>query len=59
MPDRLKVGITAEDRRYRSGEEMEFTVKGMHLFGAPASGRTVRARVNFYETEFTHPDWQG
>jgi len=59
MPDRMKVEIGAEDRRYRADEELRFTVRATHLFGAPAAGRRVEARCTFLAATFTHPRWDG
>jgi len=59
MPDRMKVAITLPARRYAAGEEISFTVKATHLFGAPAAGRTVEAKCAFVGEDFSPAGWQG
>ena len=52
VPDRMKVEVTAEERRFRGGESLAFTVKARHLFGAPAAGRRVNARCRLVASAF-------
>lgn len=59
VPDRLKVAIGVPGGRRRAGDELSFTVKATHLFGAPAAGRQVEARCEFRPAEFRHPAFAG
>ena len=54
----MKAEVTAEERRWRAGEELSFTVKASHLFEAPAAKRRVEARCEFISSAFEHPDWR-
>ena len=53
IPDRMKVAVTAEERRYQSGEDIRFMVKAAHLFGAPAAGRSVEGRCKLVGAPFS------
>ena len=59
MPDRMKAEVSAEDRRWRAGEELTWTVTAAHLFGSPAAGRAAEARCRFVPATFSHPAWPG
>ena len=41
MPDRLKVKIEADDKRFKLGEVYSIQVKAEEFFGAPAEGRNI------------------
>ena len=58
IPDRMKVAATAADVRLKLGDEAVFTVKASHLFGAPAAGRCVVARIEYVPATFQPRDWK-
>lgn len=45
MPQRIKVEISPEKESFTAGEEVKFDVKGTMLFGPPAVGRKVDAKL--------------
>ncbi|MBI4976882.1 MAG: hypothetical protein HZC28_05335 [Spirochaetes bacterium] len=53
IPDKIKVRITAPEKRPLPGEPVTFTVKANQLFGPPASGRRVVTEVRFDAREFS------
>jgi uncharacterized protein YfaS (alpha-2-macroglobulin family) len=59
IPDRLKVELSAEDRRFSADDVLAFRVKANHLFGAPAAGLQIDARCTFADQPFTSPAWAG
>ncbi len=59
VPDRMRLDLAAEDRRYRGGETITVTVKAKHLFGAPAAGRRVTVRCKLMATDFELDDAKG
>jgi len=59
VPNRLKVEVAADERRYVTGESLAVTLRGMQLHGSPAAGRRVTARRRIVGRAFAHPDWAG
>ncbi|MDD5066261.1 MAG: MG2 domain-containing protein [bacterium] len=55
MPDKIKVEVNVPKKRTAPGQAVEFTVKGIQLFGPPAAGNKVFTDVNFISMLFTHP----
>jgi hypothetical protein len=53
MPQRIKVDISLPRETYHTGEDMEFEVKGTMLFGPPAAGRRVDAKMTINAEAFT------
>ena len=56
MPRRIEAGIEIEDKRFKSKEEIPFTVTAKHLFGEPAKGLEVQSRYLWDSTPFAPPD---
>ncbi|WP_320170895.1 MG2 domain-containing protein [Maridesulfovibrio sp.] len=52
MPDRISAEIISA-RTARAGEKLNFEVEGRYLFGPPADGLPVTARVTLEPAEFT------
>lgn len=52
MPQRIKVEISLDKETYRTGEDMEFEVKGTMLFGPPAAGRKAEAKLTISPETF-------
>jgi len=52
MPQRIKVEISLDKESYRTGEDVEFDVKGTMLFGPPAAGRKVDAKLTISSEAF-------
>ncbi|MBM4033337.1 MAG: hypothetical protein FJ291_16360 [Planctomycetes bacterium] len=59
MPDRMKVALKADEKRYRAGDEVAVTVKATHLFGAPAADREVEAECRFVARDFASDKFPG
>ncbi len=52
VPDRIRVAIESDDTQSSPSEELEFGVESAYLFGAPASGLAVDARVRLEPVVF-------
>lgn len=52
MPDRLKVTVSAADKRFNISETIPISIKAEHFFGAPASERVVEIRADLRPIEF-------
>jgi uncharacterized protein YfaS (alpha-2-macroglobulin family) len=52
MPQRIKVDLSVPKDNYVTGEELKFEVQGTMLFGPPASGRKVEARLTISPKPF-------
>jgi hypothetical protein len=57
IPQRIKLELNADERRYRPNENIEVKVKAAHLFGAPAVGLKIHARCTFSAADFAHADY--
>jgi len=53
MPQRIKVDISLDRDRYKTGEEVEIGVTGTMLFGPPAAERKVEAKCTINSRAFT------
>ncbi|ACL69722.1 alpha-2-macroglobulin family protein [Halothermothrix orenii] len=58
VPDRLKVSIKSNKNSYKSGDKAKIIVKGLNLYGPPASGRKVELSVNLNNYKFTPPGYR-
>ncbi len=52
MPQRIKVDLSLPKDNYVTGEELKFEVQGTMLFGPPASGRKVEAKLTISPKPF-------
>ena len=59
MPDRMKAEIVLSDGPVVAGQKVDVIVKGSHLLGHAAVGRTASCRASLKPCPFAHADWQG
>ena len=57
IPDRISVDIETKSASLAPGDRLEFTVASNYLFGAPASGLPVEARVELLPVDFAPEDF--
>lgn len=55
MPDRIKVETFTDKERYYRGDAATIKVRGMNLYGPPATGRRVDLSVRLEPVPFTTP----
>ncbi len=53
VPDRMKVRLETDRKVYRPGELVKIDVEGVTLFGPPAAGRRVQAKVEIEPLAFS------
>ncbi|HEX2954550.1 MAG TPA: MG2 domain-containing protein, partial [Bacillota bacterium] len=58
MPARIKVETLLNKERFLMGDSASITVKGMNLFGPPASGRRVTLSVRLQPAPFSPPNFR-
>ncbi len=59
IPDKITTDIKAQEKHTNANLPLVFQVKGIQLFGPPASGNRVRTQVKFIPREFSHPSFEG
>ncbi len=59
VPDRISVDIETGQPALVPGDKLAFTVSSSYLFGAPASGLPVEARVELKPVDFAPGDYAG
>ncbi len=59
MPDKLEVKIESDRDMFEPGERVSFRVKALQLFGAPAAGNRLEARVVFDSYAFSSAAHKG
>ena len=52
MPDRLKVSVSAQEKRFKLSDDISLTVKAEHFFGAPAANRLIEVSADLKPLEF-------
>ncbi len=59
VPDRIKAEISPREMRPGPGEDLGFAVDGAYLYGAPAAGLSVEAKVRLTPADFTPKGFEG
>ncbi len=57
VPNRMEAEIDAPEGPWEGGQELTFTARARHLFGAPAGGRHVEARLRLVPETFDPDGW--
>lgn len=60
IPDKIKVELEPAKTVFRKDAEIEYKVKGINLFGPPASGARVRSEIRYIDEAFRpkeYPDY--
>lgn len=58
VPDRMKVRVDTDKQVYRPGEVVQMDVEGVTLFGPPAAGRRVQAKVGLEPFGFSADNYR-
>lgn len=57
VPNRLEADVDAPEGAWSAGQKVKFTAVARHLFGAPAGGRHVEARLQLVPETFAPDGW--
>ncbi|MBU1078767.1 MAG: alpha-2-macroglobulin family protein, partial [Spirochaetes bacterium] len=59
MPNKIKVKLELKKKTFKADESLEYTVKGINLFGPPAVGSKVSTEVRFVDIAFRPKGYEG